>query len=169
MSGEATGAIMVGYDRRDTWGALQRRPSFTIYLIHFGTPVLARESATLDAEAEVQNPWRFPASMICRPDPVDFAYDLAYFIAAQTAVSRDDPKLATDLTDWPEDPRDQNGFERREALHDAVSATVATQPRVRLQVVRFDGEHLLGSACVNTLRKIGYQVEVFEGPADLDA
>ncbi|MCB9412181.1 MAG: hypothetical protein H6525_04955 [Actinobacteria bacterium] len=162
MSAVGTGAILVGYDQTDTWGSLQRRPILSIFLIHFGTPVLARESATFPVDAGDVSPWRFPASMICRPDPVDFAYDLAYFVAIQTAgTGNNDTALPAALDKWPEDPREDNGFKRRTALHETIQAVVTKQPRMRLQLVRFEPDPLLGPDCVDTLGELGFEVEVF--------
>lgn len=100
--------------------------------------------------------------MICRPDPVDFAYDLAYFIAIQTAgTGEDDTALPEALDKWPEDPREDNGFKRRTALHETIQTVVMKQPRMRLELVRFEPDPLRGPNCSHTLGELGFEVEVF--------
>lgn len=132
----ATGAILVGYDNTDRWGSIERRPTFTLYKIEYGAPVLADETATF------QNEWGAPHSMILRADPADVAYDIAYMVLDHLVPA--DPHIETtwppkSLEDWPNDPRTHNGrgFALRTRLHPAIEAEVKATPRIRLQVVEF--------------------------------
>lgn len=133
---EATGAIIVGYDRLDTWRGIQRRPVFTLYAIDYGAPVLADETAT------THDDWAPPHSMILRTDPVEVAYDIAYMVLERLHSTDPSVKAAWPppaLADWPYDPRDDDfrGFDTRTRLHRAVAAEVKSAPPIRLQVVQF--------------------------------
>jgi hypothetical protein len=98
-----------------------------------------------------------------RPDPSDFAYDLALLIHVQEQALLGSSALSGELTDWPVDPRDDDnrGFERRTALHDAV-ATVSKAKNFKLQLVAFEDDPLLGPECVSTLVDLGFSVERYD-------
>lgn len=164
MSAECSGVLLWGFDGRDTWGSVQRRPLQTLHLIHFGAPVLADEEAVNSTDVG----WSFPHSIIVRPDPADFAYDAAYMVLYRAHTLEPDAFVWPDaLADWHNDPRNDEKSDRRSRGHGIIHEVARQAPRVRLQVVQFDLDAMLGPGSVKVWADLGFAVEQYQPEENL--
>lgn len=157
MPSSISSVILIGYDRHDVWGSIDRRPARAAYVIHGATaPYICNEGATFHNEDRPEN------SMILRSEDEGFTYDVAYFVLTQCGNFDEDIAASGYLPGckgWLHDPRDAEEDIRAE-FHGAISDRMR-EAGLRLQIVRF-GEYEFPYEHVQRLEEMGATVDVFD-------